>query len=54
MNDIPGQLAALRDLGALPPDADLEVIARELGLDKPPVDPTSLTPTSSPPRSSRW
>jgi ubiquinone biosynthesis protein len=44
MNDIPSQLAALRDLGALPPDADLDAVARQLGLDLPPVDPTSLTP----------
>ncbi|CAN5648977.1 AarF/UbiB family protein [soil metagenome] len=43
MNDVDGQLAALRDLGALPPDADLPAIIIELGLDKPPVDPTTLT-----------
>ena len=44
MNDVKGQLAALRDLGALPSDTDLEppVIA-DLGLDKPPIDPTTLT-----------
>ncbi len=41
-NDIHGQLAALRDLGALPPDTDLEAVFRDLGLDKPVVDPTSL------------
>jgi len=44
MNDVDSQLAALRDLGALPPDADLEAIIVELGLDQPMVDPTSLTP----------
>lgn len=44
MNDVPGQLMALRDLGALPPDADLAAVATQLGLDAPPVDPTSLTP----------
>ncbi|MCB0971660.1 MAG: AarF/ABC1/UbiB kinase family protein [Acidimicrobiales bacterium] len=44
MNDVAGQLAALRDLGALPPHADLAELAIELGLDQPPVDPTTLTP----------
>jgi ubiquinone biosynthesis protein len=44
MNDVGTQLVALRDLGALPPDADLAAIAVELGLDQPPVDPTSLSP----------
>ena len=42
-NDIKGQLAALRDLGALPPDADLDAVVRELRLDQPPVDPTTLS-----------
>ena len=44
MNDVPGQLAALRDLGALPADTDLAAVIRDLGLDRPPVDPTTLTP----------
>ena len=43
MNDLPGQLAALRDLGALPVDVDLDEVIRELGLDGPPIDPTQLT-----------
>ncbi len=43
MNDAAGQLAALRDLGALPHDADLSAIVAELGLDKPPIDPLSVT-----------
>ena len=43
MNDVGTQLGALRDLGALPPDADLEAIILELGLDKPPIDPTTLS-----------
>ncbi|MEJ5255742.1 MAG: AarF/UbiB family protein [Acidimicrobiales bacterium] len=43
MNDIKGQMAALRDLGALPPDTDLDVVIRDLGLDRPPVDPTTLS-----------
>ncbi len=43
MNDVRGQLAALCDLGALPYDADLDEVIRELGLDGPPIDPTKLT-----------
>lgn len=42
-NDVKGQLAALRDLGALPPDTDLDDVIRELGLDQEPIDPTTLT-----------
>jgi len=42
-NDVRGQLSALRDLGALPRDADLDAIIDELGLEKPPVDPTTMT-----------
>jgi ubiquinone biosynthesis protein len=42
-NDIRGQLAALRDLGALPPDADLDQVIQELRLDQAPVDPTTLS-----------
>lgn len=41
-NDIHGQLAALRDLGALPPDTDLDAVIKDLGLDKPIVDPTTM------------
>jgi ubiquinone biosynthesis protein len=44
MNDVKGQLAALRDLGALPPDTDLDAVIRDLNLDGPPLDPTQLTP----------
>ena len=44
MNDLHTQLAALRDLGALPPDTDLDAVIRDLGLDGPVVDPTTLTP----------
>jgi ubiquinone biosynthesis protein len=43
MNDVEGQLAALRDLGALPADTDLAAVISDLGLDKPPIDPTQLT-----------
>jgi ubiquinone biosynthesis protein len=42
-NDVMSQLVALRDLGALPPDADLDRVARELRLDEPLVDPTTLS-----------
>ena len=42
-NDIPGQIAALRDLGALPVDVDIDAVIRDLGLDRPPIDPTTLT-----------
>jgi ubiquinone biosynthesis protein len=42
-NDLKGQLAALRDLGALPDDADLDEVIRELRLDQAPVDPTTLS-----------
>ncbi|HSL58410.1 MAG TPA: AarF/UbiB family protein [Acidimicrobiales bacterium] len=44
LNDITSQLAALRDLGALPPDTDLEAVVVDLGLDRAPLDPTQLTP----------
>jgi ubiquinone biosynthesis protein len=43
MNDVKGQLAALRDLGALPPDTDLDAVIVDLGLEGPPIDPTQLT-----------
>ncbi|HET9600304.1 MAG TPA: AarF/UbiB family protein, partial [Acidimicrobiales bacterium] len=42
-NDVKGQLAALRDLGALPPDTDLRAVIKDLRLDQPPVDPTTLS-----------
>ncbi len=43
VNDVMAQLAALRDLGALPPDADLAAVAHELKLDEPFVDPLTLS-----------
>jgi ubiquinone biosynthesis protein len=43
MNDVLGQLAALRDLGALPADTDLQVVADDLGILGEPVDPTAMT-----------
>jgi ubiquinone biosynthesis protein len=42
-NDLRTQVAALRDLGALPPDVDIDRVIRELKLDQPPIDPTTLT-----------
>ena len=42
-NDPRGQMAAMRDLGALPADTDIDAVVRDLRLDQPVVDPTSLT-----------
>ena len=42
-NDVRGQVAAIRDLGALPPDTDLDAVVRDLGLDQVPTDPTTLS-----------
>jgi ubiquinone biosynthesis protein len=42
-NDLRGQLAALRDLGALPPDVDIEKVIAALRLDGPVVDPTTMS-----------
>jgi ubiquinone biosynthesis protein len=36
------QLGALRDLGAFPPDTDLDAVYRDLGLDRT-IDPTTLS-----------
>jgi ubiquinone biosynthesis protein len=44
LNDPRLQLAALRDMGAVPPDTDLDALVSDLGLDKPLVDPTTLAP----------
>lgn len=43
INDVRGQLAALRDLGALPLDTDLDRVIADLGLDKPLQDPTQMS-----------
>lgn len=40
--DVRGQLRALRDLGAFPPDTDLDAVFSDLDLDQP-VDPTTLS-----------
>jgi ubiquinone biosynthesis protein len=42
-NDVKGQMAAMRDLGALPADTDLEAVIRDLRLDQPTIDPTTLS-----------
>jgi ubiquinone biosynthesis protein len=43
VNDVRGQLEAFRDLGALPPDADLDEVMRLLRVDEPVTDPTKLS-----------
>jgi ubiquinone biosynthesis protein len=43
-NDVPAQVRAMRDLGALPDDIDVEHVIAQLGLDRPPIDPTQLSP----------
>ncbi|HLN06946.1 MAG TPA: AarF/UbiB family protein [Acidimicrobiales bacterium] len=42
-NNIPIQVQALKELGALPPDADVDQVIRDLGLDKPALDVTTLS-----------
>ena len=42
-NDTHTQMAALRDLGALPMDTDLDAVIRDLRLDEDVIDPTTLT-----------
>jgi ubiquinone biosynthesis protein len=42
-NDLVGQMAALRDLGALPLDTDLQAVIHDLRLDEAPIDPTTLS-----------
>jgi len=44
INDPRMQLAALRDLGALPPDTDLDAVIVDLGMDQPVRDPTAMSP----------
>ena len=43
--DVRGQLAALRDLGAFPPDTDLRAVFDDLELDQPVKDPTRMSAT---------
>ena len=42
-NDLRGQVRALCDLGALPADTDIEAVIRDLGLEQPTVDPTTMS-----------
>jgi ubiquinone biosynthesis protein len=42
--DLTAQVTAMRDLGAFPPEADITTVIDALGLDRPPVDPTTLSP----------
>ncbi len=42
-NNLEAQVEALRDLGALPADSDVAAVIRDLGLDRPALDPTTLT-----------
>lgn len=42
-NDVKGQVAALRDLGALPADVDIDQVIVDLRLDQPTIDPTGLS-----------
>jgi ubiquinone biosynthesis protein len=43
VNDVKLQMAALRDLGALPPETDLDAVIRDLNLDQPIKDPTQMS-----------
>ncbi|HET9733142.1 MAG TPA: AarF/UbiB family protein [Acidimicrobiales bacterium] len=42
-NDVHMQIAALRDLGALPADADIDAVISDLGIDQPVRDPTEMS-----------
>jgi ubiquinone biosynthesis protein len=44
VNDVRAQLAALCDLGALPPGTDVESVIRDLDLEGPVKDPTAMSP----------
>jgi ubiquinone biosynthesis protein len=44
LNDPGMQITALRDLGALPPDTDIDAVVHDLGLDQPAKDPTAMAP----------
>ena len=44
MNDVRMQVSALCDLGALPLDTDIDAVITDLGLDRPPIDPTTTDP----------
>ena len=42
-NNVTGQVEALRDLGALPPDTDIQAVIKDLNLGAPVIDPTTLS-----------
>jgi ubiquinone biosynthesis protein len=42
-NNVTGQVEALRDLGALPPDTDIQAVIADLNLGAPVIDPTTLS-----------
>lgn len=44
INDPKMQLGALRDLGALPADTDLDAVVADFGLDRGPIDATAMAP----------
>ena len=44
VNDLRLQIGALRDLGALPNDVDIEAVIRDLNLEGPVKDPTTMSP----------
>lgn len=43
VGDVRKQIEALRDLGTLPTDTDIDEVISELGLDRAPIDPSSLS-----------
>jgi ubiquinone biosynthesis protein len=43
-NDLPTQIRALCELGAFPMDTDVDAVIKDLGLDRPAIDPTTATP----------
>ena len=44
LNNVQMQVESLRDLGALPKDVNVREVIDELGLEGPPLDPTTLSP----------
>lgn len=44
INNVQMQVESLRDLGALPKDVNVREVIDELGLEGPPIDPTTLSP----------
>jgi ubiquinone biosynthesis protein len=43
VNDVPGQIEAFRDLGALPADVDVRGLIKDLKIDQPVRDPTKMS-----------